>query len=52
MLAATVALLDKLPEAETPSEWRTHREIQGLLDLAAQQQAKSFMSRHRELEVD
>jgi hypothetical protein len=26
-VAATVALLDKLPKAETPSEWKTHQEI-------------------------
>jgi hypothetical protein len=35
-VAATVALLDKLPKAETPSEWKTHQEIWDLLGLVMQ----------------
>lgn len=44
-IAVMAALLDKLPEANTPDEHRAQREIQGLLGLAAQLQAESSMSR-------
>lgn len=51
-VAATVTLLDKLPKVETPSEWKTHQEIQDLLGLAVQQQAESSMSRRHEPETN
>lgn len=51
-VVAAVTLLDKLPKADTPSERKMHKEIQDLLGLAVQQQAKSSMSRRRELETN
>lgn len=51
-VVADVTLLDKLPKAETLSEWKTHREIQDLLGLALQQQAESSMSQCREPETN
>jgi hypothetical protein len=47
-----MTLLDKLPKAETLSEWKTHREIQDLLGLALQQQVESSMSQCREPETN
>lgn len=50
-VASAMVLLEKLPEAETPGEWRTHHEIQDLLNLVAQQQVESSMSRCHEPRV-
>jgi hypothetical protein len=42
-----MALLQRLPEPATPEERKTQREIHELLDHAAEQQAKSSLSRRR-----
>jgi hypothetical protein len=50
-ITPTMTLMDKLLEAETPSERRTQHDIRGLLDHVAKQEAKSSISWRRETEV-
>ena len=47
-IAATVALLQRLPEPTTPKDHRAHHEIHTLLERAAVQQAESSLSWRRE----
>ena len=50
-IAAMAALLHGLPEATTPEDHRAHHEIRMLLERAVAQQAKSSLSRRRELDA-